>query len=96
MKSLHPSEDSVDLESEAPPFRLLIVFFQHVDVLSSKVLPVSDGFFNPFGFRDLLAEDLEESGLTTSDVSFDSEAIVFVGKLWVKSQVFQILIQTSR
>ena len=88
MKFLHPSEDSIDLESEPPPFRLLVVFLKHVDVLASQVLPVSDRLFNPFGFGDLLAEDLKESGLATADVSFNSKAIVLCCELRVEAEVF--------
>lgn len=88
MKFLHPSEDSIDLESKTPPFGLLVVFLKHVDVLSSQVLPIRDRLFNPFGFRDLLAEDLKESGLTTTDVSFNSKAIVLCCELRVEAEVF--------
>ncbi len=74
MELLNPSEDSVYLEGESPSLGLSIVFFEHVDVLSAQILPVSDGFFDPLGFGDLLPEDLKESRLATPDVAFDGEA----------------------
>ena len=96
MEFLNSSEDCVDLESEAPSLRFSIVFLQHVDVLASKVLPISNRFFDPFGFRNFLSEYLKEGGLATSDVALDGEAIVFGGELWVECEIFRILIQTSR
>jgi hypothetical protein len=93
---LNPSEDSVYLEGESPSLGLSIVFFEHVDVLSAQILPVSDGFFDPLGFGDLLPEDLKESRLATPDVAFDGEAVVLRWELRVEAAVFKILIQTSR
>lgn len=96
VKFLNPSKDGIDLESEAPPFGLFVVFFEHVDVFSAEVLPVADRLFNPFGFRYFLPENLKEGRLATADVSFNGEAVVFVLKLWIQVHAFNILIQTSR
>lgn len=87
MEFLNASENRVDLEGEAPSFRLFVVFLQHVDVCASEVLPVTNWFFYPFCFRDLLSEDLKECGLAATDVSFNCEAIVLTVKLRIEFKV---------
>jgi hypothetical protein len=96
MQLLDASENGIGLKGEPPSFWLLVVFLKHVDVSASKVLPVRNGLFDPFGLRDLLAEDLQEGRLATANVSFNGEAIVLARGLGVEAEVFHILIQTSR
>lgn len=87
MEFLNASEYRIDLEGESPSLGLLVVFFQHVDVGASEVLPVTHGLFDPFGLRDLLSEDLEECRLAAADVSLNGEAVVLVGELRVEPEV---------
>ena len=87
MEFLNASEYRIDLECKAPSLRVLVVFIQHVDVGAAKVLPVTHRFLDPLGLRDLLSEDLEEGRLAATNVSFNGEAIVFVGELGVESKV---------
>lgn len=96
MEFLDPSEDSIDLESESPPLWLSVVLLKHINVLTTQILPIGDRLFNPFGFRHLLPQDLKEGGFTTSNVSFDGEAVISSLELRVESFGFKILIQTSR
>jgi hypothetical protein len=87
MEFLNASENRIDLEGESPSLGLFVVFLQHVDVGASKVLPVAHRFFDPFGFRNLLSEDLEEGRLPAADVTFNGEAVVLVGELGVEPEV---------
>lgn len=96
MKFLNPSEDGIDLEGESPSLRFRVVFLEHVNALSSKVLPIRNRFFYPLGLRYLLPEDLKEGGFPTSNVSFDGETVISCLELRVKSFRLAILIQTSR
>jgi len=87
MKFLNASENRIDLECKSPSFGLFVVFFQHVDVGASKVLPITHRLLNPFGFWDLLSEDLKEGRFATTDVSLNGKAIVPSGELRIESKV---------
>ncbi len=60
MHLLKAGEDGVDLEGEAPPLGLHVVFLKHVDVFATQVLPLGHWLLNPSCLRDLLSKDLND------------------------------------
>jgi hypothetical protein len=73
LKLFDPGKDGVNLKGKPPSFRLFVVFFEHVDIFSTEILPILHRLFDPFGFRDLVSEDFEESRFATADVSLNGK-----------------------
>lgn len=76
------------MEGESPSFGFCVVFFEHIDLFSSKILPLGDWFFDPFGLGNSLSEEFKEGGFSTSDVAFDGETVV-VGLGFGVDEVFR-------
>ena len=72
-----PGKYGIDLECEAPPGRLLIVSFQHVDAFPAQILPILHWFFDPNRLRKLLSQNLQKCRFATANVAFNSEAAAF-------------------
>ena len=71
-----PCEDGIDLEGKAPPFGLLVVLFEHVNIFPAEILPVFNRLFDPLGFGDVRPENFQKCGLATADVSLDGETVL--------------------
>ena len=74
LKFFDTSENGIDLESEAPSFWFLVILFEHIDIFPSEILPFLNRLFNPLSLGDVMPEDFEEGGLSTTDISFNGEA----------------------
>lgn len=69
-----PAHKGVDLKSEAPAGRVLVIEAQKVDVLLlADILPLGKGLVEDGEFWEVLSYDFENGGLATADVSLDRD-----------------------
>ena len=66
----------VDLKSESPPFRILVVESEKVDIfMLTNVLPLSERFVKYGKFRKVLFDDFEDSRLATANIPLNRDEL---------------------
>jgi hypothetical protein len=96
LKLFYSGKYGIDLECKSPSFRFSIVFLEHINLFSSKILPFTNRLLNPLSLRNSLSKELKEGRFPTTDVPLNSEAIIIGSGLGIDEIFRENLILISR
>ena len=87
LKLLYSSKDGINLKGKTPSFWLFVIFFQHIDLLSSQILPLFNRLFDPLCFRYSLSQQFQKCWLSTTNISLNCKAKI----IWFCFRVDEVL-----